>query len=119
MRQSDVADVLGIVPSAYGSFERGSTYPLFKSLVQIVELFQVNLHDLVFTDLEKYPNGAPAPEPDEFTAMVITRLNRELDELSAQVIARADPDDLEELKALRADLIRRFPEQARRLGFKE
>lgn len=119
MTQKEAVDHIDGALAVWGRYESGIAYPTFEKLVSIQRLFQVNLHDLVFTDLEKYPNGAPAPEPDEFTAMVITRLNRELDELSAQVIARADPDDLEELKALRADLIRRFPEQARRLGIKE
>jgi hypothetical protein len=119
LTQKDAVQKIDGALAVWGRYESGIAYPTFEKLVAIQQLFDVNLHDLVFTDMEKYPNGAPSEKPDPQLERTVLRLNREIDRLSAEVIAKADPEDLEGLKRYRADLIKRFPEQARALGIKE
>lgn len=119
LSQKDFAEAISANPTIITRYENDTSRPTFEILIAIQQLFQVNLHDLVFTDLEEHPTGAPPTKPDPALERTVVRLNRELDELSAQVIAKADPEDLEGLVAYRAELIKRFPEQARALGIKE
>lgn len=86
-----------------------------------MEHFHINLHDLVFTDLGKYPNGEPSTkrEPAANVQRVITRLHLEIDGLAADVIARANPEDLEGLMKFREELIDKYPETARDLGIEK
>jgi len=79
------------------------------------------MHELVYTDMSKYPNGRPPEKGNEDPGLqrLITRLNREIDELAEKAIKRADPEDLEGLRKFRAELIDRYPELARDLGIKK
>lgn len=119
--QSDVSTAIGVEITSYGGYERGKAYPKFETLVKIVEHFHINLHDLVFTDLGKYPNGEPSTkrEPAANVQRVITRLHLEIDGLAADVIARANPEDLEGLMKFREELIDKYPETARDLGIEK
>lgn len=90
-------------------------------LTKIVDYFQINLHDLVYTNLSVHPQGlyAKREKMDPRTERVIARLNREIDKLAEDVIRRATPEDLVGLMQLRAELIDKYPETAREYGIKK
>lgn len=116
--QSELGNALGVGPTAISKIERGDGYPSVESLLKLVDVFEVNLHDLVFEDLT---NGKP-PTPrynamsHEEVAKLVMRLNLELDRMKDAIIQRADPDDLDELRRFRAELIQRDPVRARQFG---
>jgi transcriptional regulator with XRE-family HTH domain len=51
LSQSDLANVFGVTNSLISLLESGRSLPSFQLLVSISEYFNINLNDLVYTDL--------------------------------------------------------------------
>jgi transcriptional regulator with XRE-family HTH domain len=120
MTQLEVAERLGVVHTTVGGYERGKSFPSFEQLIALQKILKVNLHDFVYTDLSVHPSGlTESQEKDERTERIITRLNIELDKKAEEIISRADPEDLEKLKALRAEYIDKYPGIAKKLGIRK
>lgn len=117
LTQGDISEALGLTHNSIGRLERGQGFPKVEGLLKMVEIFEVNLHDLVFTDLANEDGKPPRVQrEDPEVAMTVLRLNLEIDRMAKEIIQRADPNDLGELERFRAELIRRNPERARALG---
>lgn len=50
MQQKDVAEMLGITPAAYGTYERGEREPNLTTLCKIADLFDVSIDYLLGRD---------------------------------------------------------------------
>lgn len=51
--QTELSEMLDVSHGAVGAYESGKNTPSFRVLIKLVEIFEVNLHDLVFRDLRK------------------------------------------------------------------
>ena len=51
--QNELSEDLGVKPSTVSGYENGYSTPDMATLLKIVEYFDVNLHDLMYTDFKK------------------------------------------------------------------
>jgi transcriptional regulator with XRE-family HTH domain len=84
LRQTDLGELLNVTGSQITAYEKGASYPKFEGLVKLCEIFQVNLHDLVYTDLEHQ-----APKGEEDLLAVIQKLETEVEALRDVVRLKA------------------------------
>lgn len=103
--------------NAISRLERGEGFPKAEGLFALAKFFDVNLHDLVYRDIEASglsPKGSRIDEDE--VARLVLKLNLQIDRLTEEIIERADPNDLDRLREYRNELIRRHPDKAAELG---
>ncbi len=54
MSQAKLAELLGVKPAAVSQFEKGKTKPAIETLLNIADIFKVNLHWLLKNEGQKY-----------------------------------------------------------------
>lgn len=52
MGQEEMADALYVSPQAISNWERGKSYPDFKNIIRISELYDISLDELVLEDID-------------------------------------------------------------------
>ncbi len=57
-------ELIDIKSSTIGKYEENTNRPSFEVLVKLQQLFEVNLHDLIFTNLESIKNDQTS-EPEQ------------------------------------------------------
>ncbi len=88
MTQGELGDYLGISHVAILSYESGKNLPKFEALLKIAEIFQVNVHDLIYKDLSD-PNYRATTAADN--AEVIKALEDRVQALES-VLKLSDPE---------------------------
>lgn len=62
MTQTDLGDMIGVSYTAIVTYEAGRGTPKFEGLLKIAEIFNVNVHDLIYKDLSDPNYKASGPE---------------------------------------------------------
>ena len=57
--QEELADMLGLAKSTYGSYEQGRTEPKLEDLLKVAAFFGVQVDDLLATNLSETPISKP------------------------------------------------------------
>jgi transcriptional regulator with XRE-family HTH domain len=119
MTQEDLADKLGMQNSSIGKWEREINQPNPDQLIILSGLFSVSLDDLITVDLTARPQVQGKNEVPS------SQREARLDELEDQVranherlIAGSGSDAYrEQLEIFKKQLIRQYPDVARKMGF--
>jgi len=108
--QKQLAEILGVTNSQISMYESGDNEPKLDAFFKLTELFGVNSDDLRNKDLTKEDLPASAKGDP------VKRLEARLDKLEARLLENETPELLEELKRMKRDLIRKYPDVAKELG---
>jgi transcriptional regulator with XRE-family HTH domain len=110
LTQNDLGEKVGVNGSQVTKYEKGTSDPPVDKLVQIADIFDMNLQDLVLTDLSTEAPRFPRPEKP-YTSMdedkqdaIFIQLNNELQK---------------RIKILEDYIAENNPDQARRWGIIE
>lgn len=96
--QEELGKLVGVKKAAVSTYEIGRNYPSVESLLQIVELFQVNMEDFFFKDLSREKPSNRVEEPivgyqDDFSRLMMSRikeLEREIKENAPNLARRLE-----------------------------
>lgn len=88
MTQVELGEHLGVAHTAIVTYEAGRGTPKFEGLLKIAEIFQVNVHDLIYKDLSA-PDYKPTTAADD--AEVIKALEDRVHALES-VLKLSDPE---------------------------
>ncbi|MEL6837538.1 MAG: helix-turn-helix transcriptional regulator [Bacteroidota bacterium] len=98
LSQSELGNRLGITGNQIGRYEKGTSDPPVSKLIQMADLFQVNVQDLLFTDLSSDTPKFQQPEipyTQQDESSVVSQLNTEMRKrlvIYEQKIKELDPD---------------------------
>lgn len=100
LTQKELADKLGMTYSNIGRYENDGTMPPVNTLLELCELFSVNIDDIIHKDLTE---GETSKEPwvveekgNKTLLKIIDRLEKQLSKLEKR-IKQEDPDLAEKL----------------------
>lgn len=102
LSQAQLGEQLGISHSQIGAYESGKSEPPVSKLIHMAELFEVNIQDLIFTNLSTDSPQHPAPEvpySQQEEGKVIVELNNEMRKRLVMLehkLKELDPDLAEE-----------------------
>ena len=76
--QEELADLLGLAKSTYGSYEQGRTEPKLEDLLKVAAFFGVQVDDLLATNLSETPISKPLTKENlRILATTVDSKNRE------------------------------------------
>lgn len=88
LTQTELGDQLNVTYTAVVAYEKGKAFPKFEIVLKIAEIFQVNVHDLIYKDLSD-PNYRATTAADN--AEVIKALEDRVQALES-VLKLSDPE---------------------------
>lgn len=98
LKQSDLGEQIGKTKEVISAYERGINTPPLEVLIELCRVFEVNLDELVFANLEK--EGLPQtinPEPKDETLVQMNQLMAQRIKELEREIRRHNPELAEEL----------------------
>ena len=63
LKQSDVADAIGITVRGYRNYERGTREPVMSTLIALADFYGISLDELVCRRREGEPSDGTGQEP--------------------------------------------------------
>ena len=81
LSQAELGDALGVTGNQIGRYEKGTSEPPVSKVIQMADLFEVNVQDLLFTDLSKEKPQYDRPEVpynEQEESKMIAELNDQL-----------------------------------------